>query len=159
MTWKINSGLVWAGLGSRASTWKISLWPIMSNFWGRFFQFSWKHCSNSTENLHRKKDKKIWENFFFSCFCLFYRLEIWVYNIEVGSKHLFSYLWHWAQHGEQWDYQLILKNYGNPMKPIFQWYIFQTFGQKNCTVFKINFPCILLTFISSCILGTDRICF
>ena len=30
---------------------------------------------------------------FFPCFCLFfYRLKIWVYNIEVGNKHLFSYL-------------------------------------------------------------------
>ena len=30
----------WAGLGSRASTWKKSLGPIMSNFWGCFFMFS-----------------------------------------------------------------------------------------------------------------------
>ena len=37
MIWKINSGLwavVWAGL------WKKGSGPIMSNFWGPFFQFS-----------------------------------------------------------------------------------------------------------------------
>ena len=37
MIWKINSGLVWFDLGSRAVLWKKSLGPIMSNFWGPVF--------------------------------------------------------------------------------------------------------------------------
>ena len=36
--WKINSGLVWA---AGPVLWKKSLGPIMINFWGLFFKFSW----------------------------------------------------------------------------------------------------------------------
>ena len=90
MIWKINSGLWavgWAGL------WNKRFGPIMSNFWGRFFQLFvgkkkkkiWKHCSDRTEKLHRKKV------FFFHVFVFFYRQKIWVYNI--GNKHLSPHLW------------------------------------------------------------------
>jgi hypothetical protein len=59
------------------------------NFLWEFFLF-WKHCSNRTKKLHRKNVKV---KFFFHVFFFFFRLKIWVHIIEVGNKHLFSYLW------------------------------------------------------------------
>ena len=77
MIWKIKSGFCavgWAGL------WNKRFGPIMSNFWGRFFQlfvgnFFWKHCCDRTEKLHRKKiNNFFWGGgiFFFFMFLSFF---------------------------------------------------------------------------------------
>ena len=101
MTWKIDFGLLavaWAGL------WNKMFGPIMSNFWGRFFQlfvgkkkknFFWKHCSVRTEKLHRKKVKFFifffGKNFFFQKNQFFLGLKIWVYILRPSDQPSVSF--------------------------------------------------------------------
>ena len=101
ITWKIDFGLLavaWAGL------WNKMFGPIMSNFWGRFFQLFvgkkkkkifWKHCSVRTEKLHRKKVKKIFiffgKNFFFQKNQFFLGLKIWVYILRPSDQTSVSF--------------------------------------------------------------------
>ena len=90
-----QKNVIWAGFGPIGNAEKKKFGPIMSNFWGRFFNVfmgekKWKHCSVCTEKLHRY--------FFFSCFTLFFigccGIQISVYNIKVGNKHLSPHLWY-----------------------------------------------------------------
>ena len=96
----------WAGLGSRASTWKKSLGPIMSNFWGRFFLcfhgqkinliFFWKYCRVRTEKLHRikvNKSQKVLQSIIYGGKpSFFYGSKFECICMKVGTRHLFSYL-------------------------------------------------------------------
>ena len=70
MTWKIDFGLLavaWAGL------WNKMFGPIMSNFWGRFFQLF------------------LGKNFFFQKNQFFLGLKIWVYILRPSDQPSVSF--------------------------------------------------------------------
>ena len=137
MIWKIDFWLLavaWAGL------WEKRFGPIMSNFWGRFFQLFvvkkkilkifWKHCSVRTEKLHRKKVKKniiFLEEFFFSEKPVFFRAKIWVEfeckYMKVGTRHLFSYLCFISYSKVKWIEWIYLRKG--------KWKFFYIYGQEN----------------------------